>query len=217
MPQHFAPGRNSCTHQIVGWVWPRGGMDSFGAEKISCPCWDMNSGQSTLRQVTTPAALSRIPTIIEGWCVYTQDWTNKHSFISNIQQDWADTSLHFYLLTYLLTPRSRILLEKLTSSQLVKKFPAFYGIRKFITAFTTARHLSLSWASSIQSMPSHPTLWRPILILSSHLRMGLPSCFFPSGFPTKPLYTTLLSQNVLQTPLILFQLITQTNLVKSDL
>jgi len=29
-----------------------------------------------------------------------------------------------YLLTYLLTPWSRVLLEKLTGSQLVKKFPA---------------------------------------------------------------------------------------------
>ena len=29
--------------------------------------------------------------------------------------------------TYLLTPWSRILLEKLTSFQLIKKFPAFYG------------------------------------------------------------------------------------------
>jgi hypothetical protein len=50
-----------------------------------------------------------------------------------------------YLLTYLLTPRSRVLLEKLTSSQVVKKFPAFYGIPKFITAFTRACHLFLSW------------------------------------------------------------------------
>jgi len=32
-----------------------------------------------------------------------------------------------YLLTYLLTPWSRVLLEKLASLQLVKKFPAFCG------------------------------------------------------------------------------------------
>jgi len=34
---------------------------------------------------------------------------------------------------YLLTPWSRILLEKLTGSQLVKKFSAFYGSRRFTT------------------------------------------------------------------------------------
>jgi hypothetical protein len=59
--------------------------------------------------------------------------------------------------------------------QLVKKFPAFYGTRRFITAFTSTRHLSLSWASSIQSITPHPTSWRSTLILSSHLRLGLPS------------------------------------------
>ena len=41
--------------------------------------------------------------------------------------------------------RSTVLLEKLTGSQLVKKFPAFYGTRRFVTTFTCARHLSLSW------------------------------------------------------------------------
>ena len=46
--------------------------------------------------------------------------------------------------TYLLTPWSRVLLEKLTGLQLVKKFPAFYGNRRFITVFTSARHMSLS-------------------------------------------------------------------------
>ena len=42
----------------------------------------------------------------------------------------------------------------------------------------------------IQSMPPHPTFWRSILMLS-HLRLGLPSDLFPSGFPTKTLYKTL--------------------------
>jgi len=48
------------------------------------------------------------------------------------------------ILTYLFTPWSRVLLEKLTGLQIVKKFPAFYGTRRFITALTSARHLSLS-------------------------------------------------------------------------
>jgi hypothetical protein len=49
----------------------------------------------------------------------------------------------YLLLTYLLTPWNGVLFEKLTDSQLVKKFPAFYGTRKFITTFTRARHLFL--------------------------------------------------------------------------
>ena len=36
--------------------------------------------------------------------------------------------------TYLLTPWCRVLLEKPTGLHLVKKFPAFHGTRRFITA-----------------------------------------------------------------------------------
>jgi len=53
------------------------------------------------------------------------------------------TCLLTYLFTYLLTPWSRDLLERLTGFHPVKKFPAFNGTRKFITAFTSARHLPL--------------------------------------------------------------------------
>jgi len=61
-----------------------------------------------------------------------------------------------YILACLLTPWCRVLLEKLTGLQLVKKFPAFYGTRRFITALTSVRLLSLSWASPIQSIYPHP-------------------------------------------------------------
>jgi len=63
-------------------------------------------------------------------------------------------------LSYLLIPWSRVLLEELTSFQLIKKFPAFCGTWRYITTFTSACHLSLSWARSIQSIPTHPTSWR---------------------------------------------------------
>ena len=91
------------------------------------------------------------------------------------------------VLTYLISRWSRVLLEKLTGSHLVKKLPAFYGNRRFNTAFTRDRHLSLSWTRQIQSiLHPHPTFWISILILSSHLRLGFPRCLFRSGFPLKP-------------------------------
>jgi len=60
--------------------------------------------------------------------------------------------IYIYLLTYLLTPWCRVFLEKLTGLQLVKKFPAFQGTRRFITALTSVRHLSLSWANPMPAM-----------------------------------------------------------------
>ena len=117
-----------------------------------------------------------------------------------------------YLLTYLLTPWCRVLFEKLTGLQLVKKFHAFHGTRRFITALTSVRHLSLSWASPIQSTYPHPTSCRSILILSTHLRLGLPSGLFPSAYPTKTLYTPISSPIRASCPahLILLDFITRT-------
>ena len=111
---------------------------------------------------------------------------NKRSWVVTFETELFKYSFKLgLLLTYLLTPWCRVLLEKLTGLQLVKKFPAFHGNRRFITALTSVRHLSLSWASPIQSIYPHPTSWRSILILSTHLCLGLPSGLFPSGFPTK--------------------------------
>jgi len=57
--------------------------------------------------------------------------------------------------------------------------------------------------------PPHRTSWRSILILSFHLRLGLPSGFFTSGFPTKTLDTPL-SPYVLHAPRLILDLITRT-------
>ena len=60
---------------------------------------------------------------------------------------------------FLLTPWCRVLLEQLTGLQLVKKLPAFHGTWRFITALTSVCHVSLSWASPIQSIYPHTTSW----------------------------------------------------------
>jgi len=95
-----------------------------------------------------------------------------------------------------ITPWCRVLLEKLTGLQLVKKFPAFHRTRRFmfITALTSFRHLSVSWASPIQSTYPHPTSWRSIPILSTHLRQGLPQWSPSLRFPQQdPIHSPLLT------------------------
>ena len=72
-----------------------------------------------------------------------------------------------FFLTYLLTPWSRVLLENLTGPAASQEIPRIFGTQRFITS------------------------WRSILILSSHLCLGLPNGLFPSGFPTRTLCTPL--------------------------
>ena len=93
-------------------------------------------------------------------------------------------TLGTYLPSYLLNTWSRVILEKLTCFHLVKNFPTFYGTRRFITAFTSARHLSLSWASSIQSVLPHSTSWWSILTPNDAGVSQMVS--FPQVSPTKP-------------------------------
>jgi hypothetical protein len=68
--------------------------------------------------------------------------THTHTLSVPYPSERSECSVQWYIT--LLTPWSRVLFEKLTVLQLVKKFPAFYGTRKFITTFTSARHMSLS-------------------------------------------------------------------------
>jgi hypothetical protein len=103
------------------------------------------------------------------------------------------------MIIIIITPYSILLLEKLTVTRLVKKFPAFYGTLRFTIVFTIARHWSLSLTRCI-----HPRKVRALTLL---LQVGtLWRCGDGLFFEVIPLafdalLTTLhpLLENVLQT------------------
>ena len=102
----------------------------------------------------------------ESWHVCS---SNIRSHVITIPSgSWDAHELQFSLLNYL-SHRAEFFFRSYPVLQLVKKFPTFYGTRRFITAFTSVGHPSLSWASSIQSTP--PTYH----FLNIHLNTILPS------------------------------------------
>jgi len=96
------------------------------------------------------------------------------------------TYLAIYILTYLLTSWSRVLLEKLTGLQLVKKFPGIlwnpnvhYRIHKCPPPVSILRQLD-----PVHTHTSH--FLNIYLNIIPRVSLGLPSDLFPSGFPPKP-------------------------------
>jgi hypothetical protein len=111
-------------------------------------------------------------------------------------EDPSSTSVECYRYTNPLcsTAVARyVRLEKPPVAQLLKNFPPFYGTRRFITVFTRVLHWSLSWSRWIQSILPYSTRISQgsILILSSHLLLGLSSGLYTSGFPIRILYAFL--------------------------
>jgi hypothetical protein len=74
-----------------------------------------------------------------------------------------------------------------------QEVPVFYGTRRFIIVLTRSRYWGLYSARNIQFASPRPNSQRSILLLSTHLRLGLPIRLFPSGFPTKMFYTFIVS------------------------
>jgi hypothetical protein len=82
------------------------------------------------------------------------------------------------------TPWSKVLLERPTIA-------TFYVTLKFSIVLTRAHHWSVFWARWIQHIPIHSISLRFILILFSHLYLGLRSSLFPSSVPIETLYAFL--------------------------
>jgi hypothetical protein len=100
--------------------------------------------------------------------------------VAKMANTWVETDIArtipdltlTYLLIYSMQQSRSWETNEFSTSQ---EIPTSYGTRRFITVFTSARHLFLSWVRSIQLIHPVPTSWRSILILSSHVRLGLPN------------------------------------------
>jgi hypothetical protein len=88
----------------------------------------------------------------------------------------------------------------------LKNFPAFYGAQGSLPC--SQEPSTGLYPESDQSIPYHPICLRSILTLSTHLRLGLPSGLFSSGFPKNILCAVLFSPSRVTCPahLIFFDL-----------
>jgi len=94
----------------------------------------------------------KLTTVYTRTCPIPSQINPIHAFASYLRSILNKSPIFAYVfqmvscfhVLFILTPCSRVLVEKLTVSQLIKKFPAYYGTRRFITALTSAHHLSLS-------------------------------------------------------------------------
>jgi hypothetical protein len=84
----------------------------------------------------------------------------------------------------ILTQWSWTILERPLVWQLLNKFPASHGARRFITVFTRTVHWIQFGARSIQYIPPNHLYFYKIYLNIIYLRLGLNNGLFPSGFPT---------------------------------
>ena len=112
--------------------------------------------------------------------------------VRHVRGAYENTNISFCcvnsnLLTMLPTSQIRALIQKLITSRADHEISRISHGR-FITAFTTAYHSSLSSAWRIRSMPYHLIYLWTTLTISSHLCPGLPNDLFPSSLPTNTTY-----------------------------
>ena len=119
---------------------------------LTCRRWDFWPSVSHRQTVQSAEADSNSVSLGDQCKSYTSPWWPSNwansfpsgTYLTPIINFCSFSSKCLKHSTYLLTPCSRVLLEKLIGSQKVKKFPAFYGTWRFITIITSACHLSLS-------------------------------------------------------------------------
>ena len=120
------------------WAWLLADPDCVIGTKATCHSikWKMFPVAESLHFLFIQLLVTincRLLFIVTA-CFYTY-FKNCSSFTRKLK-DWHASSIN--------TPWSRVLLEKLIGLHPVKKFPTFYGTRRYITTFTSACHLLLA-------------------------------------------------------------------------
>ena len=118
-------------------------------------------------------------------CVIVED-TNQSA--DSVSEQHSTCTISVRLGFYLLTSWSRVLLEKLTGFAASQEIPRILWKPK-VHYLIHKCPPPVPILSQLHPVSTLPTSRRSILILSSHLRLGLPNGLFPSGFPTRTLCT----------------------------
>ena len=113
-------------------------------------CYVTDSYLCAFSQLLVSVATCRLTSIN----IPTPTHTNTHTHTQICEQQFPVTLN--YLLTYLLHA-AQSFFEKLTGSAASQEIPRIFGTRRFLTVPTSARHLSLFSANSIQSPQPSPT------------------------------------------------------------
>ena len=162
--------------RLLSWYWPFGTTYRSQLQGSSSP---------------TPLKMGSIAclqTSVRNYCSKRRKIPGERRSLS--ASACVNTWVHFF--TYLLTFSPTFCMEHSPSWEanwfsvsqeipcILQNLKVHYRIHKYLKLVPILSQLD----------PVHtptPTSWRSILILSSHLHLGLPNCLFPSGFPTKTL------------------------------
>jgi hypothetical protein len=118
--------------------------------RIPVSLWTCTSRVYLLPNVVTVVVLASRDTSVRPTGTNTAGTSHLQYVYLTFRATVAYVDLACKIISWL-TQWSRVHPQKLRGPHLVENFPALYGTRKFITAFTSAHHLSLCWARAILS------------------------------------------------------------------
>ena len=155
----------------------------IGSRLMGLIVWDFTIRRHEFKQHINIPGRMKAGVSLYRWCILRKPGLNRKSSIISFGPGVVSSGMKRLgsIGDHLLTPWSRVL-EKLTGFQLVE-FPALYGTRRFITAFTSARHLSLSKVSAqVRDFLYECFVTRYVFTVRSCQHLAQPSCWGATPF-----------------------------------